>query len=60
MKTQEQMWREAERNAAEANKVFLIMVNHPTAPLTRNELTELIHKHPERWARFGAWLEVLS
>lgn len=54
MKSQYQMWKEAEARSAEANKHFLELVKN--GDITNEELARLIEKHPERWGRFQGWL----
>lgn len=59
MKSQLQMYRDAEAQVADGNRLFLEMVDHPTNPITRVDLEALIARRPERWGRFSGWLEVL-
>lgn len=54
MKSQYQMWKEAEARSAEANKLFLELVKN--GDITNEELARLIEKHPGRWGRFQGWL----
>lgn len=60
MKTQLQMYREAERQIAAGNELFLELVDHPTNPITRSDLEGMIKRRPERWGRFAPWLEKLK
>ena len=57
MKTQLQMYWEAQRRIADQNEVFMQMVMDETAPLTKKELRKLIEIRPSLWGRFSSWLE---
>lgn len=56
MKTQDQMFYDATRKAAELNQAFLDMV---ADGMTRRELQALIDKRPNIYGRFAHWLEKL-
>jgi hypothetical protein len=56
MKTQKQMYYEAERRSAEVNETFLGFVRDG---LTCEELQRNIERRPGLWARFANWLDVL-
>ena len=56
VKTQNQMWREAERRSADLNDAFMEMVNHPTNPMTHEDLEVLLKKRPEVYGRFAGFL----
>ena len=60
MKTQMQMYREAERKLAEANEAFMDMVNDPVNPMTNDDLERLIARWPERYGRFSGFLGKLK
>lgn len=60
MKTQRQMHDDAFRRIAERNELFLRMVNHPTNPLTRTELEELIKRNPRTWGPFEGYLDKIK
>ncbi len=60
MKTQMQMYQEAERKLAEANEAFMDMVNDPVNPLTNDDLERLIARWPERYGRFSGFLGKLK
>lgn len=55
-KSQEQLYREAERKIGDANRLFLEMVDDG---LTKQELQKLIARRPALWGRFDNWLPVL-
>ena len=56
---QVQMYYAAERRAAERDGTFLELVNHPTNPLTREDLEANIRRRPELWSRYAGWLDSL-
>jgi len=60
MKTQEQMYRQAQRTGAAINLTFMEMVSDPVSPLTKAELEQLIEKRPALWGRFSSWLDILK
>ena len=60
MKTQMQLYKEAERKLAEANQAFMDMVNDPVNPLTNDDLERLITRWPERYGRFSGFLGKLK
>jgi hypothetical protein len=60
VKTQLQMYREAERKLADANEAFMDMVNDPVNPLTKHDLERLIARRPEKYARFSGFLATLK
>ena len=60
MKTQMQMYQEAERKLAEANEAFMDMVNDPDNPMTNDDLERLIARWPERYGRFSGFLGKLK
>lgn len=59
MLTQLQHFEKARRNLAGANETFLELVNHPTNPLTREDLAANIKRRPALWSRYSGWLDVL-
>jgi hypothetical protein len=59
MLTQAQHFEMARRKLADANAAFLELVNHPTNPMTREDLAALIKRRPDRYERFAGWLEKL-
>lgn len=59
MMTQRQHLDLASRRIAEATETFLFMINDPTAPLTADELEQLIERRPWPWACFKNWVPVL-
>ena len=60
MKTQYQMYREAEQRIFDRNNAFLEMVKHPTNPLTNQDLERLIARWPERYEMYSNWLGKLT
>ena len=58
-KTQRDFYYDAERMAADVNEAFLHMVNHPTNPLTREDLIANIARRPGLWSRFSGWIDKL-
>ena len=59
MMTQAQHFESARRNLAECNAAFMDLVNHPTNPLTRQDLARNIERRPALWARYAGFLETL-
>ena len=57
--TQIQMYRQTERRLADANATFMELVNHPTNPLTREDLAENIARRPALWSRYAGFLDIL-
>ena len=60
MKTQYQMYREAEQRLFDRNNAFLEMVNDPVNPMTNQDLERLIARWPERYERYSNWLGKLT
>jgi len=56
MKTQLEMWRDAERRASKLNEAFLELVSHPSNPMTRDDLARLIARRPDTYGRFSGFL----
>lgn len=56
MKSQLQLFYEAQRRIADGNEQFLDLVREG---LTKAELQRNIERRPELWERFSNWLEVL-
>lgn len=52
MKTQKQTYYEAVRKQGEMNETLMEMLRHPTHPLTKDELRQLIKKRPEVYGRY--------
>jgi hypothetical protein len=59
MPTQAQMYYEAERKAGERDRAFMDLVNHPTNPLTREDLARNIERRPALWSRYAGFLDKL-
>lgn len=60
MKTQLQMYRDAEQKLFDANRVFMEMVNDPVNPMTNQDLERLIARFPARWERFSGFVGKLK
>lgn len=60
MKTQYQMYREAEKRIFDRNRGFLELAIHPTNPLTNQDLERLIARWPERYEMYSNWLGKLT
>ena len=60
MKTQYQMYREAEKRIFDRNRGFLELASHPTNPLTNQDLERLIARWPERYGMYSGWLGKLK
>jgi hypothetical protein len=58
-KSQAHMYYDAEKMAGEVNRTFLELVNHPTNPLTREDLIANIQRRPALWSRFAGWVDKL-
>ena len=58
MKTQHQHFADARIRAGDNH--FMEMVQHPTNPLTNDDLRKLVDRFPERWARFSNWIGRLA
>ncbi|MGX7874399.1 hypothetical protein ACVDG5_018055 [Mesorhizobium sp. ORM6] len=59
MLTQAQHFELARRRIAETNLAFMELVNHPTNPLTREDLAANIERRPALWNRFAGFLATL-
>ena len=55
-KTQVQMFYEEQKNIGEANELFMELLNHPTNPLTEQDLIKLVARWPERYGRFAGFI----
>ena len=60
MKTQMQMYREAEQRLFDRNALFLEMLSHPTNPITNQDLVKLIALFPARWSPFSPYIGKLE
>jgi capsid protein len=49
----------AHRQIAGVNATFMELVNHPTNPLTREDLAANIERRPALWGRFAGFLKTL-
>jgi hypothetical protein len=56
---QRQHFYEASRRLGEANETFMELVNHPTNPLTREDLEANIKRRPALWSRYAGFLDKL-
>lgn len=59
MKSQIEMWRDAERHSADLNAAFQELATHPTNPLTAADLSALIARRPEVYGRFSGFVAKL-
>ena len=59
MLTQRQHFDKAHRQISDGNTAFMELVNHPTNPLTREDLAAILARRPERWSRFAGFLDKL-
>ena len=59
MQTQAQMYYAAERRAAERDQLFMELVQHPTNPLTREDLVANIQRRPALWERYSGFMDRL-
>ena len=60
MKTQLQMMRDAEQRIFRLNEAVMGLINHPTNPMTNQDLERLIAQWPERYGRFSGFLGALK
>ncbi len=60
MKSQLQMWQDAEAASARLNAAFMEMLKHPTNPLTAADLRGLIARRPDHYGRFAGFLPQLD
>jgi hypothetical protein len=59
MKSQKQLYYAAEARAGERDATFMELVNHPTNPLTREDLLANIARHPALWSRYAGFADKL-
>lgn len=57
--TQMQLFELARRANAALDQTFMELVNHPTNPMTREDLEANIKRRPELWGRYAGFLDVL-
>lgn len=57
--TQYQHFEIARRKIADANATFMELANHPTNPMTREDLAANIKRRPSLWGRFAGFLNTL-
>lgn len=60
MKTQHQLFYEAQHKMFEQNRAFMDMVNDPVNPMTNADLEALIKRKPEKYSRFSGFLGKLK
>lgn len=56
MKTQEQMFYEAQRKLGESDRFFMELVKDEVNPLTNDDLEELVIRFPQRWSRYAGFI----
>lgn len=59
MADQKRIYEIERRKIAALNAIFMEMVNHPTNPLTQQDLEALIARRPSQYARFSGFLDKL-
>lgn len=59
MLSQAQHFELARRTLADTNRTFMELVNHPTNPITREDLAANIARRPALWARYAGFLSKL-
>jgi hypothetical protein len=59
MMTQAQMYYAASRRTGDNDATFMELVNHPTNPLTREDLLANIARRPALWSRYAGFLDRL-
>jgi len=57
--TQAQHYEQARRDLAATNQTFMELVNHPTNPLTKEDLERNIERRPSLWGRYAGFLKTL-
>lgn len=57
--TQRDMYYAAEHRSADRDATFMELVNHPTNPMTREDLARNIERRPELWSRYAGFLDKL-
>lgn len=60
MKTQHQLFDEAQHKMFEQNRAFMDLVNDPVNPMTNADLEALIKRKPEKYSRFSGFLGKLK
>lgn len=59
MLSQAQHFEIARRRIADADRTFMELVNHPTNPMTREDLAANIARRPALWSRYAGFLDKL-
>lgn len=59
MPTQSQLFYAASRSAGDRDATFMELVNHPTNPITREDLAANIARRPSLWSRYSGFLDKL-
>lgn len=57
--TQADMFYAASRASGQRDETFMELVNHPTNPMTREDLEANIARRPALWKRYEGFLSVL-
>lgn len=60
MKTQDQLYTEAQQHLFDRNRAFMEMIVDPVNPMTKDDLQRLIERWPERYERFAGFLGKIS
>lgn len=59
MMTQRDHFYHSHRKVSDVNNTFMELVNHPTNPLTKEDLEKNIERRPSLWGRFAGFLDKL-
>ena len=60
MKTQYQMFYEAQSKIADADHHFMDLIKDPVNPLTNKDLIQLVARFPQRWERYAGYIGTLA
>ncbi len=59
MKSQQQLFYEAQRKLGEFDRAFMDLVKDPQNPMTNDDLRVLVKKYPERYGRYAGFIGTL-
>lgn len=60
MKSQKQMFYQAQKQLGERDRAFMELVGDPQNPMTNNDLRALVKRHPERYGRYAGFIGTMS